>query len=885
MSLEKMKRFNVVVTFLAAFVLAQGFANAADEQVRSEGVVVGSEANDDSADGVIVPDLQDNIKGEPGEPDVAFTDWVSPVSGRDFQTIGFLPRGGLLVRDGTVYREFLQNGSEKISKALPVDCTKLRFDSPKGQGVQDTFLGDCTASVVRNDNTMRICGSVKGQGLKCIAYDLDNPGGACSAAVLPATIDDAEARICEAVRTTAEPPPQLADALSDDSDFVELRWPDAEPRILFAGDRKSIFAIRPTNRPIALDSEDSVETVFSFNGTKINSFTPLREKLIVAFETGELRSLDLATGVDQFLYQHPTLCGDRKTKQGFNVRSDPDENYILALNRACGTLTVLDANGTIIDTDGDGTAEPFLFNNSGTTEPEFLGDGVIARSGESGTFEDCEIGEVCQLGQRTDQITQSNTVIVQRQTYDPGYRIFQSFIGDCRRSLARPCPITNCPAADDESHYNLPGAMADPEHEASCPPPEEQVLNLTALTLRADSSGELANLLPDPPPVTTVPAWLRADESFPGVIPKTRVKNVGYQFYSLWAISDVLITDVFDLVLDVDRFRLNASGEIISDDPSAVILSKDATDAERLAEVSDRSNVVIHNRETYNTVARYREDAARSPSDPASYIDRKNGVIIDAGIGSKAAGGYQWSAVTTGLQTYFANASGYLELAVQQLAELQAHKEEFLCRPFADPDGVLIGPILGTGDCDTLQAELGQIKSKSRTCFAALLKPQQGDSRENCGALFSQIDNMLETLDIVITPPAADEFALLDPNYLGEFESRTRAYRFTTAEWLLPVTPTGGIPGPAVEILQPADGSDFIAGNTITFQAVAEDSSPVVVDLTSSITWESNRDGPLGDGGTVQATLSEGVHIVTASATDAEGNRGVASIVISVTKP
>ncbi|MDH3719146.1 MAG: hypothetical protein OES79_13595, partial [Planctomycetota bacterium] len=377
--------------------------------------------------------------------------------------------------------------------------------------------------------------------------------------------------------------------------------------------------------------------------------------------------------------------------------------------------------------------------------------------------------------------------------FDPAYRIFESFINDCRWSGNRPCPIVNCPAAA-VAPAGLGTFVGNSDCNGDGDPlttgeREEQVLDLTKATLEAESSGALAALLPDPPPVVTIPANLRGDETYPRLGGGTPVFN-NYEFYSLWAVSEVLIADVFDLVIDVDLHRFDEFGVINSDDPSDVDLPADADAATRLAEVADRSNAVIHNRDTYNTVPRgFPEDV-----DP----DSKSGVLIDASIGSKGAKGFQWSAVTYGLQTYYDSAAGYLDLAKQQLFELQAHKDAFLCSQFEDPDMVLVGPTLSAGDCAFLQGKLDQVNVKSNVCHAALLQPQQGASRENCSALFTQIDNLLATLDTQITPPALTDFAIIEPNYLGEFKSRVLAYRFTTEEWLLPVTPNGGIaiPGP-----------------------------------------------------------------------------------------
>ena len=204
----------------AALMFATTLTEASDAQVRAEAVIGGSNelAKDPTTreDSVIIPDLYDEVDN------LAYGNWVPPAAGRDFRAIGFRPLGGLIVQDGTWFREFRADGSERSSGGFPFDCTNLVFQSPKGQGTQDTYLTDCQAAVILLDGTMRIYGNVKGQGLKGIAYDLESPNGV-------------------AYRVTAEPPPQITDAIADQSaNAIEFR---DGPRILLAGDRKSIFAI------------------------------------------------------------------------------------------------------------------------------------------------------------------------------------------------------------------------------------------------------------------------------------------------------------------------------------------------------------------------------------------------------------------------------------------------------------------------------------------------------------------------------------------------------------------------------------------------------------------------------------------------------------------
>jgi hypothetical protein len=377
----------------AALMFATTLTEASDAQVRAEAVISGSNqlAEDPTTreDSVIIPDLYDESEVD----GLAYGNWVPPELGRDFRAIGFRTLGGLIVQDGTMFREFRANGTERFSGAFPIDCTKLNFQSPKGQRNQDTFLADCQASVILLDNTMRIYGSVNGQGLKGIAYDLENPNGenssdSCTVTFsnppTPAEILAGESRTCGAYRVTAEPPPQITDAIADESaNAVEFR---AGPRILLAGDRKSIFAIDITADITVLDSEDTVTPVATFNGSKIDSFAVAGQYLVIAFEGGGIRRFDLATGADEYLYQH-TIWEDpalgRKTPQRFAMRQDPGETVVFALNRAGGNLVVLDPYPytdedednpfwPIIDTDGDNREAFDLTNNTIDELPETI---------------------------------------------------------------------------------------------------------------------------------------------------------------------------------------------------------------------------------------------------------------------------------------------------------------------------------------------------------------------------------------------------------------------------------------------------------------------------------------------------------------------------------
>jgi len=108
------------------------------------------------------------------------------------------------------------------------------------------------------------------------------------------------------------------------------------------------------------------------------------------------------------------------------------------------------------------------------------------------------------------------------------------------------------------------------------------------------------------------------------------------------------------------------------------------------------------------------------------------------------------------------------------------------------------------------------------------------------------------------------------------------------------VSDTGGLPGsqqitvtvianvaPGVSITGPADGSSVVEGTSINFLASATDGEDG--DLGTSLNWNSNIDGDFATGSNVNATLSVGVHTITASVTDSGGLPGSQQITVTVT--
>jgi hypothetical protein len=103
---------------------------------------------------------------------------------------------------------------------------------------------------------------------------------------------------------------------------------------------------------------------------------------------------------------------------------------------------------------------------------------------------------------------------------------------------------------------------------------------------------------------------------------------------------------------------------------------------------------------------------------------------------------------------------------------------------------------------------------------------------------------------------------------------------------LLSVTACGddpaGVNAPVVLIASPATGSTFQEGDTVTLRGTATDfeDGPVPGDALS---WSSSIDGTLGTGSElVVANLAAGLHTITLSAADADGNEGTSSITIEV---
>ncbi len=126
--------------------------------------------------------------------------------------------------------------------------------------------------------------------------------------------------------------------------------------------------------------------------------------------------------------------------------------------------------------------------------------------------------------------------------------------------------------------------------------------------------------------------------------------------------------------------------------------------------------------------------------------------------------------------------------------------------------------------------------------------------------------------------PGTDNF--WHTNEFGR-SSSFRGWGTAVCEFSLQSGPTND--PPVVNITAPANGSSFADGTSINFSGNASDTEDG--NLTSSISWSSNQDGAIGNGGSFSTTLSIGTHTVTASVTDSGGKSDTDQITVTVTAP
>jgi hypothetical protein len=90
---------------------------------------------------------------------------------------------------------------------------------------------------------------------------------------------------------------------------------------------------------------------------------------------------------------------------------------------------------------------------------------------------------------------------------------------------------------------------------------------------------------------------------------------------------------------------------------------------------------------------------------------------------------------------------------------------------------------------------------------------------------------------------------------------------------------------PEASIFHPSDGEERVVDVAIPFIGEAMDAEDGALS-GASMAWSSDVDGPIGQGEMFDAPLSTlGQHVITLTATDAEGNVGEATITLVIVAP
>ena len=105
--------------------------------------------------------------------------------------------------------------------------------------------------------------------------------------------------------------------------------------------------------------------------------------------------------------------------------------------------------------------------------------------------------------------------------------------------------------------------------------------------------------------------------------------------------------------------------------------------------------------------------------------------------------------------------------------------------------------------------------------------------------------------------------------------------RTGVASILLSVVRPGTNRPPVVTIASPTNGAQLVLGMTTLLQGSATDVEDGAL-AGGALSWSSSRDGALGTGASLTPTLTQGVHVLTLTATDSMGATGQASVTVSV---
>lgn len=852
----------ITVMMLVLPILLFSTVSRGDTQVNSTGLISGQSAG---GNGLAEPNFL--IDPDQGKPVPSYDLFVEP-NGFDFRVVEF-GEGSINVLDGNALRRFTAGGEQIIDPAFPVLCTNIFVPQPKRNDPDaKQSLSACTSMLSLPDGTFRLFGSDKGK--KLVSYKYDPATANC-------TPEDEDwdplsdpLKECSGSLAVAGAPPQAAEAVVDSNELTSTRAATADAYWLVA-DKNSVYLFEletdfTTGQLAEVDSGKRIQRISGKNLTGIAPFT--NGQVIVADDDGMLYRLNKdggGTWTTTAAKQMPTY-GDNKTEQNFRVQSDENEELLYVSNQAGGRIDILNPDDNLTE------FQPTLMLDD---PQDFFPSDIDIIGAILGSWDECASGGggICPVDNTPGAGYVQDVDATPPAGGDNTFTGKKFVLQDCRYEPNTLPPNVDCPVACPAGYSDI----------------KECDLDVIALALIADPS--FADLLPDPNGQGLLPWWLRADLEFPSSIDGEPVDNKATFFY-YHVKTSAAFENLATAIYDIDVIRGDLAPETLPDGGDE--LCPDPQQEQSVLEVNERTNMIAYLPDFFDTVRCDFDDPSQSACSLET-VQKSAFIAIDDCTNPRRAPVNGFSGHVVGIEAASETVDTFRNIASLQNAELQAFKDKVLCdATYAFPDGTLAGidrsglddAILSQFDCGNIQGILDQTAAKWAVCGAAS-NPSQGNSAENCNALFTQIGNLETIIETgVLWPEQLDpadskEFLLLKMNPKGEFLLRLRAFTYGVSNWWL-----GSNAAPLLKITAPADGFTEEAGELITFEAIANDLEDDDVLLTSQIEWTSDPDGPLGTGGSLTIdTLSVGAHVITASVTDGDGITSTASIRVTITEP
>lgn len=171
--------------------------------------------------------------------------------------------------------------------------------------------------------------------------------------------------------------------------------------------------------------------------------------------------------------------------------------------------------------------------------------------------------------------------------------------------------------------------------------------------------------------------------------------------------------------------------------------------------------------------------------------------------------------------------------------------------------------------------------------FRAAAEDADGDSIATAAFAWSSLDPSVATVDTAgsATGVTPGEAGIVAASSAGPSDTATLVVEDTADADGGDGDGDGGDGGenqpPSAEILDPEDGAAFAEDETITFRGEASDPEDGGLPV-ASLVWESDRDGELGNGATVEASLTAGSHVISFTATDDDGTSDADTVSIEI---